>query len=93
VSCIWYQRKHHLPSRPNQELESRIVAVCDHLDDGTTEARNQLKGTRLAAARKHDIVSTDTFNAYVHNPHFIPKAGDLISGWNQLAPFFAKVWA
>jgi hypothetical protein len=103
VSCIAYQRKHgldnaaqkqrHEGGHEQQKLHERIDAVADHLESSGAADKNELKGTRVQAKSRHSIIATNTFNAYVHNPHFIPRPGDVTGAWDQLAPFFGKIWA
>lgn len=91
VSCISYQRAKGLPWQ-GAELSARIEAVAKHLEDQKMATKNELKGARKAASSQHDIASTNTLNAYVHNPQFVPRPSDLYATWDQLHPFFEKIW-
>lgn len=54
--------------------------------------KNELKGIRSAVNNQHDILSMDTFNAYVHNRHLSPIAKNLITSWDNIQIFISKLW-
>ena len=55
-------------------------------------SRDELKPVRLAYSTPNNLVSTNTLNAYVHNPNLAPKADDLKLTWNDFERLFKAMW-
>ena len=53
---------------------------------------DELKPIRVATGTPDNLVSTNTLNAYVHNPNLAPKADDLKLTWNGFEKFFRTMW-
>ncbi|MGE8163019.1 hypothetical protein ACQKRQ_22995 [Paraburkholderia sp. NPDC080076] len=94
ISCFEFQRRRKLAGATgNMELHNRIDICVTELEKLGVTA-NELKGARVCAKSDKDHVhSTATVNAYVHNPHFIPRPKDVTSLWDNLQPFLLGLWA
>lgn len=92
LSCIVYQRR-CMGFNGQMELQQRLAKVLDHLVASGATTEKEVKGARRAVSDKHDLCSTDTLNAYSHSVHFVPRPTDIMRTWDQLYPFFQKVWA
>jgi hypothetical protein len=55
-------------------------------------SKDELKPIRLACSTPDNLVSTNTLNAYVHNPNLSPKADDLKLTWDDFEKFFETMW-
>jgi hypothetical protein len=55
--------------------------------------KNELKGVRTLTQTKDSLYSVDTFNDYVHNPHFSPVSNDLKINWDNVQNFMEKLWS
>jgi hypothetical protein len=53
---------------------------------------NELKPIRVAIASKDSLFSTNTINAYVHNPNFNPNPRELKITWDNFEKFFKTLW-
>ena len=73
-------------------LNSKITAVTDYFLRANVFTKHELKGIRTAVSTQSNVLSIETFNAYVHNRHFTPLANDLKTGWDNIQLFIQKVW-
>ena len=76
----------------DSELKSKVEAVALYFQNKKIFTKHELKGIRVAVSNQNNILSIETFNAYVHNRHFSPLAGDLKTGWDNIQLFIKKVW-
>jgi hypothetical protein len=74
------------------ELYNKIRVVADNLEQNGHCTKAELKGIRTATTDPHNIMSVNTFNAYVHNKHFSPDANNLKLTWDNISPFIIKIW-
>jgi hypothetical protein len=63
--------------RARNKISARLATAMDSYADG--------KMTVVAA-------TVPTFNQYVHNQYVYPKATDLYTTWDELAPLLEKIW-
>ncbi len=97
LSCDCYLEHHKLVSGPStaregKSLEQKVSIVADHLDKNKLSAPDICKGIKKAVREKHGILGIDTFNAYLHNHRFSPKAEDLITAWDNIEDFVKIMW-
>lgn len=78
----------------NAPLAKRLKEVVRNL-----KSRNKISARLTAAMEsyadgKMTIVAATvpTFNQYVHNQYVYPKAVDLYTTWDELAPLLEKIW-
>jgi hypothetical protein len=74
------------------KLKQKVIEVTLHMEQNGIAQKNELKGIRSAVNNQHDILSMDTFNAYVHNRHLSPIAKNLITSWDNIQIFITKLW-
>lgn len=74
-------------------LAQRIRTVADDLKKkGRINEDQRLLVYRMAKDHYSLAAGAQTFNQYVHNPHFHPKASELRSAWDELQTFIEKLW-
>jgi hypothetical protein len=78
--------------KPDDKLVSKLTAIANYMESNAVLTKAQLKPLRVALGRQHDVLSTNTLNAYVHSAQIIPRADDLKSAWDSIEPFVAKLW-
>lgn len=76
----------------DSKLKQKVIDVTLHMEQSGVTKKNELKGIRSAVNNQHDILSMDTFNAYVHNRHLSPIAKNLITSWDNIQSFITKLW-
>lgn len=76
----------------NSKLKQKVIDVTLHMEESGVSKKNELKGIRSAVNNQHDMLSMDTFNAYVHNRHLSPIAKNLITSWDNIQSFITKLW-
>lgn len=74
------------------KLRQKVIGVSLHMEQNGIAKKNELKGIRSAVNNQHDMLSMDTFNAYVHNRHLSPIAKNLITSWDNIQAFISKLW-
>ena len=74
------------------KLKQKVIDVSIHMEQNGIAKRNELKGIRSAVNNQHDMLSMDTFNAYVHNRHLSPVAKNLVTSWDNIQIFITKLW-
>lgn len=77
---------------PQTSLRQKVIDVSLHMEQNAVANKNELKGIRSAVNNQHDMLSMDTFNAYVHNRHLSPIAKNLITSWDNIQTFITKLW-
>ena len=93
---------HHIEQRRLMtDAQLRSTPLVKRLKKVVADLRTRTKiSDRLASAMesyadgKMTIVAATvpTFNQYVHNQYVYPKATDLYTTWDALAPFLSKLW-
>ncbi len=76
----------------NSKLKDKVIAVSLNMEENGFAKKQELKGIRSAVNNQHDMLSMDTFNAYVHNRHLSPIAKNLIISWDNIQMFIIKLW-
>ena len=90
-----YMDVEKMPKLPKGKdtLSHKLLAIAQHLKQKGIMTDPQLKPLTYAASEKRIVgANIATFNAFVHNRHFSPKAVDLRAYWDDLQPFFELVW-
>lgn len=77
---------------PNPKLAQKVQSVAQHFTSSNIMNSNEIKPVNTCVSSKNNIISIDTFHAYVHNPHMSPIPGDLKSAWDNLQLFITKLW-
>ena len=77
----------------SEPLAKRLKAVAKDLN-GKGKIPKQLRTAidRVADSKRFLHPATVTMNQYVHNQFVFPTAGELRTSWDELQPFFEKVW-
>jgi hypothetical protein len=85
--------KSELSAKPGEQLElnKKVIKVADYLEKNGDLTKNQLKSLRLSAGSQHSIISTNTFNAYIHNLSLNPDSDSLKIAWNNLQVAIEKI--
>lgn len=72
-------------------LRKKINGAINDLEKKGIE-KYFFKGIKTAVNTENDLLSTDTWNAYLHNDKFSPSVKHLITTWDNIQPFIEKVW-
>lgn len=73
-------------------FKEKVQRTIDYFQSAQILNDHQLKGIRVLINERDGILSIDTFNAYVHNRVFFPKADHLMNSWNDIQIFIEKIW-
>lgn len=73
-------------------LRKKVDEVSLDMERDKRVNKHICKGIRIAVNKPQDILSMDTFNAYVHNRHFSPNPKDLKHTWDNIHIFVEKIW-
>lgn len=92
LSIDEYIDKNKLKGKAQEKLASKIQKVTTHMKDNKLIERDKIKAVNTVVSSPNSILSINTYNAYVHNKHFTPIAGDLKTTWDNLEPFISKLW-
>ena len=76
----------------DSELRKKIEAIADHFESNGMMDKRELKPIRVAVSCVNDILSVNTFNAYVHNRYLAPISKDLKTSWDNAQPFLTKLF-
>ena len=76
----------------NDSLAKKIREVANYVESNKLMPRDELKPVRVAYSTPDNLVSTNTLNAYVHNPNLAPKSDDLKITWDNFEKFFKAMW-
>jgi len=76
----------------NDSLAKKIREVANYVESNKLMSRDELKPVRVACSTPDNLVSTNTLNAYVHNPNLAPKSDDLKLTWDNFEKFFKAMW-
>ncbi len=76
----------------SDKLSKKLLKVADHMEANNIMDRKGLHAVRKAGNDQNSLFSTMTLNAYVHNVNFYPSASELKTSWDNLEPFFGKLW-
>ena len=73
-------------------LVNKLESVKNFMIQNHVMTTKELKCVQMAISNKDSLFSTETLNAYVHNPSFNPKANELKLTWNDFQNFIEKLW-
>jgi hypothetical protein len=73
-------------------LLQKIISVSIFMEEKSLVEKHSHKGLRNAVNNKHNMLSMETFNAYVHNRHLSPISKDLKITWDNIQSFIEKIW-
>jgi len=92
LSVEEYAKTKNITLNQNDSLAGKIKKVANYIQSNKLMSRDELKPIRVACSTPDNLVSTNTLNAYVHNPNLAPKADDLKLTWNDFEKFFKTIW-
>lgn len=87
-----YAKSKHIECNEQDKLVNKISKVAKYMESKKLMSKDELKPIRLACSTPDNLVSTNTLNAYVHNPNLYPKADDLKLTWDDFEKFFETIW-
>ena len=73
-------------------LREKLRFIADFLEGKGICTKEELHGVRTLVSNRNHVISVDTLNAYVHNRHYSPTPGDLITSWDNIEPFIKRLW-
>lgn len=74
-------------------LSERTSEVAKHLMDVEPECRSEIQAVLTLTNTKNTIFSIDNWQQYVHNQHLNPIPSDLKLTWDNIQPFYSRLWA
>ena len=89
---VFVEKKNITNMKLDSSLQKKVQEVANYLQTNNYLDKHKLKGIRTSVSNPNNIMSINTFNAYVHNKHFSPIAGDLKTTWDNIEPFITKIW-
>lgn len=92
LSVDSYINKKNITTHANDELHKKLSKIADFMESNGVLTKKELKTTRLAASKPHTLFSTNTLNAYIHDPQIKPNSKDLKNTWDEMELFFRKLW-
>jgi len=87
-----YAKGKNIIFHDNDSLAKKIDKVGKYMESKKLMSTNELKPIRVACSTPDNLVSTNTLNAYVHNPNLLPRADDLKLTWDNFEKFFETMW-
>ena len=87
-----YAKINNISCHENDSLAKKIDKVAKYMESKKLMTTDELKPIRVACSTPDNLVSTNTLNAYVHNPNLTPKSDDLKVTWDNLQKFFETIW-
>lgn len=73
-------------------LMGRVNQVINDLMQHGLINKDLQKGIKSELSNRNSPLSIETLNAYVHSPNFFPTYISLLSGWDNVQPFFLILW-
>lgn len=87
-----FLKTHSSVTVKNDRLVSKITAIANYMETESILTKKELKPIRDIISIPSYPISTDTLNAYVHNPHVSPNADELKTGWDNIQHFMEEIW-
>jgi len=87
-----YAKAKNIMCHENDSLAKKIDKVAKYMESNKLMSIDELKPIRVAYSTPDNLVSTNTLNAYVHNPNLSPKADNLKLTWDDFEKFFKTMW-
>lgn len=78
----------------NTSLQKKMLAVIKHFETSNLLTNNKLEGIRNAS-NKQSILgpSYKTLHGFIHNYNLAPIPSELRKMWDNIQPFFLKLWS
>jgi hypothetical protein len=77
----------------NSPLAKRMKVIAANLEtQGVIPQKLRIAVDKIADGRSILAPTLPTFNQYVHNEYVFPRASDLYSTWDEIAPFMETLW-
>ncbi len=77
----------------NTALAKRLKTVVGKLEKSSDIPAQLARAMEQLADGNRTVAATiPTFNLYVHNPYVFPRASELYTTWDEIAPLLEKVW-
>lgn len=76
----------------DDKLRKKVDEVSLFMEKQKFADKHICKGIRKAVNNNHDMLSMETFNAYIHNRHLSPIPKDLKITWDNIQIFVEKIW-
>lgn len=76
----------------DDSLISKMNAVEKYMRDNKIFTDKELKPLRDIISNRHSPFSTESLNAYLHNPSYTPKIMELKEAWDDLQTVIEKLW-
>jgi hypothetical protein len=93
LSIDEFSKRNSVPKYSEKsELNNKIKTVITYMEKNDLLEEKKLKGIRIEVNNPHSLLSTNTLNAYVHNPDVEPKSTELKTTWNRIEIFVVKLW-
>jgi hypothetical protein len=87
---LTYPVPNHAPK--DKSLKSKVKETIDHLVANGADAKD-FKGLTNAIDDEKNPFGIDSLHAYIHNRFFTPLDRHLVTGWDNVQPFFEKIWS
>lgn len=75
------------------DLAGHTQQVINHMIGKGYINRELSKGIKNELKAESSPLSIESLNAYVHSAHLFPQSTNLITGWDNVQPFFEILWA
>ena len=74
------------------KLNQKIKIVSDYMKNRKILEKSELKPVNMIISSQDYFASTNTLNAYVHNPNVQPIPKDLKTTWDNIEKFIKALW-
>lgn len=92
VSVDDFNVRKKVGAHQNDDLCKKLQKLADYMEKQGILTKHELKAVRKAANLQHGLFSTNTLNAYVHNPSIHPRPNELKLTWDEMEVFVKKLW-
>lgn len=76
----------------NSSLKNKISKIADYMKEKNSLNEQQLQPINKMISSQHNVISTNTMNAYVHNKELHPSPMELRIIWDNIGTFMEKTW-
>jgi len=88
-----FQAWHNNPNAPfNISLSTKLSRTIDYLERQGFLPTNVAQAIRKYQSDKHNLLSVNTLQAYLHNPDLEPREDTVKYWWDAYHPFFEALW-
>lgn len=74
-------------------LKDKTKCIADHLMKRDPTCKKEIRSILNLVNTKNTIFSIDNWHQYIHNEHVNPIANDLKLTWDNIQPFYSRLWA